>query len=341
MSPPTANPGQQLCGGRTGTGGERAAGGFRFDPLSSAELDRADFRCEYLIDGILVRDQPAVLGGPKKALKTSLAVDMAVSLATATPFLGAFPVPRPLRVAVLSGESGMATLRDTARRVCAARGVELRDADVCWLPRLPRLSSAAQRRDLSRGLAAAGVEFVIIDPLYLCLLARGSGASAANLYEIGPLLYAVADGCLGAGATPLLVHHAVKRAGVRGDGPLGLDDLAFTGIGEFARQWLLVSRRGDYQPGSGEHALTLAAGGSAGHSGCWRVDVSEGSPGPGLTGRRWDVRVSTVDDQPRRGPARDGFARTASPARVAAGRSVGSNGTGTTLGAVADGVEGR
>jgi hypothetical protein len=100
--------------------------------MDSAEFDRADFRHDYLIDDILVRNQPGVLGGPKKTLKTSLSVDMAVSVSTGTPFLGRFPVRRRARAVILSGESGEATLRDTARRVCASRGLRLSDAGVLW-----------------------------------------------------------------------------------------------------------------------------------------------------------------------------------------------------------------
>jgi hypothetical protein len=124
---------------------------FRFDLLDSVALDRIDCRHEFLIDRILVADQSAVLGGPKKTLKTSFAVDLAVSLGSATPFLGTFVVPRSVRVAVLSGESGLATLRDTAQRVCAARNLRLQEIDVLWGGRLPRLSVAADRAAFARG----------------------------------------------------------------------------------------------------------------------------------------------------------------------------------------------
>src|SRR5436190_1675274 len=69
------------------------------------------------VEGVMVRGQPMVIGGPPKSLKTSLALDLAISLATATPFLGHFPVPKQRRVAVFSGESGRATVYETVRRV--------------------------------------------------------------------------------------------------------------------------------------------------------------------------------------------------------------------------------
>jgi hypothetical protein len=71
-----------------------------------------------------------------------------------------------------------------------------------------------------------------------------------------------------------------------------LDQLAFAGIGEFARQWVLVNRRKAYQPGFGNHELMLAVGGNAGHSGCWEVTVNEGVLDTEFEGKRSQVGVS-------------------------------------------------
>ena len=94
--------------------------------------------------------------------------------------------------------------------------------------------------------------------------------------------------CRRAGATPVLVHHTTKPTGAKRTA-VTLNDLAFAGIGEFARQWLLVGRTADYEPGSGTHDLTLSIGGSAGHSSAWSVRIDEGRDGES---RRWSVRFN-------------------------------------------------
>ncbi len=58
---------------------------------------------------------------------------------------------------------------------------------------------------------------------------------------------------------------------------MNLPDLSRSRFSEFARQWLLISRRKPYQIGSGEHKLLVHAGGSAVHSELLHRDVREGA----------------------------------------------------------------
>lgn len=272
--------------------------GYVFAPLSSADFARARYEQEWLIDRILVKDQPGIIGGKKKVLKTSTCVDLTVSLGSGKPFLGKFHVPQRRRTVFISGESGRPVLQETARRVCQAKGIRLEDVDAYWDFRLPCLSRTQELTSLSLGLQKLGCEVAILDPLYLCLLA-GTEKNAANLYDVGPLLSDVAVACLSAGATPLLVHHHKKGLAPTNYDPPELEDLAFAGVQEFARQWLLFNRRAKYQPGTGKHDLWMAVGGSAGHSGLWALHVDEGTLEADFTGRKWSVEVLTLDEAAR------------------------------------------
>src|SRR5205814_2376923 len=106
---------------------------------------------------------------------------------------------------------------------------------------------------------------------------------------------AISRACLDVGCTPILAHHAKKNAAVDGE-PMGLEDLAYSGVAEFARQWVLLNPRQKYDPETGTHRLWMTFGGSMGHSGVFGLDVVEGVLGDDFGGRKWDVTVLPSGD---------------------------------------------
>ncbi len=270
----------------------------RFPLTASREFLRADYSQRWLIRQVLAADEPCMLAGPKKSLKTSLLVDLVISLGTRTPWLGKFHVDRKVPVAFFSGESGPGTLQETALRVCASKGVELDDVAVHWGFALPQLSEDDQLEEWRTGIEAAEAEVVVVDPLYLSLLSgpKGQTISAANLFQMGPLLKRITDVCKGIGCTLLLCHH-FKQNRTDPFAEPQLDDIGFAGSQEFARQWILLGRREKYEAGTGSHALWLKVGGSAGHSGHWAVDVGEGVVDDEFQGRSWEVRVLSASEE--------------------------------------------
>ncbi|REJ82671.1 MAG: hypothetical protein DWQ29_12855 [Planctomycetota bacterium] len=254
-----------------------------------SELETADLSIDYLIRGVLVRGQPAIIGGPMKALKTSIMVDMAVSLATGTRFLERFPVPRQHRVGVVSAESGGARIRDTLRRVSRARNITSGNnagmIDLCF--EIPQLADPQWQSYLAKRIRERGLEVLFLDPAYLMLLSAEQAGNASNVFLIGAVLRDLANVMLASGATPVINHHfgkgSARSAAVKGDPP-ELQDLSMAGFAEFARQWLLVNRRAPYEIGSGFHQLWLSVGGSAGHGFLLAADFNEGRTDGGLFG---------------------------------------------------------
>ncbi len=261
--------------------------------ISSKELDSNDYTLEYHIPNVLVKGQPCILAGAKKSGKTSIAIDLAISLAIGGSFLGCLPVKRPCNVVMLSGESGLATIKETAQRISQSKGIPLAGIDkLNWSTFVPMFDNTVHMDAVERMIDEVQCEALLIDPVYLCM----SGADAGNLFVQGRILQKVNDVCQRHGVTLLLIHHTRKQGKTRNrsdHAPPELDDIAWAGFSEFARQWLLIGRREDYRPGSGQHELWLNIGGSAGHSALWAVDVNEGLSGEP---RYWEVDLSSPSE---------------------------------------------
>jgi hypothetical protein len=262
---------------------------------TASELASTRFLSDYLVEGILVAGQPAILAGPKKCLKTSVALDLALSLATQGMFLGKFRVKRQARVGFMSGESGMPTIQETAGRICTTMRRELAciEKNLIFTEWLPRFDNLSHLTSLEQWIINWGLEVVIIDPAYVCI----PGEAAANMFKMGELLRSANTIFERTGSTMILVNHTRKNEGVHHNqyAPLELESIAWAGFQEFARQWVLLNRRKAYEPGSGEHRLWMSSGGSAGHSGLWAVDVEEGVYKSGMP-RIWKTTVQNSAD---------------------------------------------
>lgn len=264
-----------------------------FTRITAEELALGKFELTYLIDGVLVKDQPAGLVAPKKSLKTNISVDLAIALATGGRFLGYFRVAEPKRMAVFSGESGMATIQETALRVSKAAGVSLQETGIIFSDTVPHFGDPINMGALRRFLEADGIEVVIIDPIYLCL---PCDVNPANLFDIGRMMRNVNDVCKDVGATPILVHH-LKKGVANPYTPGQLEDIGWAGFQEFFRQWMILNRREQYEPGTGMHRLWFSTGGSAGHSSLVGLDIFEGVYDPqGTNPRVWNVNVLKPKD---------------------------------------------
>ena len=242
---------------------------IEFQRITSQKLDSGDFAQEYLVEGVMVAQQPMIVAGPQKSLKTSVMLDLAVSLSTCGHFLGRFKVNRAANVAFMSGESGLAIIQETARRICKAAGTQLSSLNIIWSPDLPRFDRSDHHDALEEFLVADAVETLVIDPAYLAMPSENAG----NLFAQGELLRTMTEVCGRNGVQLILAHHMKNRANPFE--PPELSDISWSGFQEFARQWILIGRRERYEPGTGDHRLWLIAAGSAGHSGLWVLDVAE------------------------------------------------------------------
>ena len=268
--------------------GERAPG-VRYTAITSQELATNTYELSYLIDGILVRGQPSIIAGPKKTLKTNISIDLALSLGQAGLFLNRFNVAEAARVGVMSGESGAATIQETARRIAWSKNWTLEHfTNVVWSFDVPQLGQLEHTEALRAFIMEHELEVLILDPTYLMMM--GIGQDAGNLFIVGSFLKSLGELAQETGCTPILCHHLRKNVAEPYE-PAELENIAWAGFQEFVRQWILLNRRVKYDPDNGgHHELWLSVGGSAGHSGLWGINIDEGTRQE-ERGRKWDVEV--------------------------------------------------
>ncbi|EAQ78977.1 hypothetical protein DSM3645_13475 [Blastopirellula marina DSM 3645] len=252
-------------------GRQEPSGDSSFLEFTTEQLLEQQEPLRWLLPGMLTQNEPAVIVGPSKSLKTSIAVDLCAALASGEKFLGQFAAARAFRVGLVSSTTDQHALTDLARRWSAASSSRSK--------RLPNLTWALSSdgstnlENLRDWIAKHQLEVVVIDPLRLT--STGKSTQAAELCDLVRC-------CLENGATPILCCQS--RKAIKSDASDIPRELGF------ARQWLLVRHRQNYLPGSGQHRLQLTLGGYAGQGGEWGVDIDEGSL-QDPTGRRWDVTL--------------------------------------------------
>lgn len=256
-----------------------------FRPLNSDAFDEADLRDDWIMEGILARNLPTVIGGPSKSYKTTIAIELAISVSTGSSFLAFGRCPQPQRVAFLSGENAMSDLRRIARKLCASRYKSLGDCDIIWSGVLPLLSSSADRKSLCTFLRNRGIKVVIIDSIDQCLFSPGRPPSVLGCPVVAPIINAATRACLRAGATPIFVSSLPEDLPSNNAEP---KDLCVPGLGSIARQWILLGR-----PNLGANKLkpkmTMTLGGNSGHVGRWSLEFNE------LRDRDYRIDIERLD----------------------------------------------
>ena len=283
--------------------------------------DAFDAHPDWFVESVLARNGPTVVGGPLKCLKTHILLDLMISLASSTPFLGRWNVPCPVRVAVIAGEDTDWQLRHRVRSICKAKGLPGPELPMFLgaMGTLPNLNTPETVEELCRMICDEGVGVIAIDPLYLALGPSEDGAANPNsLYSMGRALAGFSNAIQAVGCTPIICHHFTMQSS-RGINKLPeLTDLAHSGVAQFARQWILVNRRGRYDPNSAVHRLRLSLGGYT-HGETSDVDVSMEPRPDGLWG--WEPRFAAQASEAS-DPSTDGKRNSRKPASKAKDQSV-------------------
>lgn len=111
-------------------------------------------------------DGVGILGGPPKCAKSWFGLDLAVSLASATPFLGRFTICDPGPTLVFLAEDALPQVRARIAGICSHRALDLASLDlhVITAPAI-RLDQADDQRRLAATLERIRPKLLLLDPL--------------------------------------------------------------------------------------------------------------------------------------------------------------------------------
>jgi hypothetical protein len=175
------------------------------------EMDAAGPR-EWDVEGLIVHGQHGVLGSTPKAGKGWDVVDLAISVASGTPWLGRFACPNAGPVALFPGEEDAYELRRRFEAVAEARSVRADRLPIHIADNTPRLTRREDLDLLHLELEGCLPRLTIIDPLYKA----AAGADARSLIQMGEMLADASDITRSLGSTLLAVTHFNRDTSKKG-----------------------------------------------------------------------------------------------------------------------------
>lgn len=256
------------------------------------EFAKLKLKMEWLVKKVVldIKNDVMFIGGQKKTFKTSIMMDLFVSIASGHPFLGYFEVVKRQPCLFLTTEIGEEPLQALLVRVCKSKGIEP-PRDLVLTTWMPKFRDERSMSKLSEILEEYKPGVAAFDPVYF----GAAGMDVGDMFKFVEVMQPVRERCAAHGSLPVFAHHAVKPSKSRGKedyGPMDLGHLYGAGFDAFARQWLLLAHAEAMRGGVANLHLSLG-GSSAGQGPELFVRVAEGeSNDDDPAARKWDVQVS-------------------------------------------------
>jgi hypothetical protein len=163
----------------------------------------------WLVEDLWSESAVGIVGGEPKCGKSFLALDLAVAVASGTPCLRRFAVPRAGPVLLFAAEDALHVVRERLEGICRGAGVALAGlhVHVITAPTL-RLDLASDSRRLAGTVASLAPRLLVLDP-FVRLHRIDENVSAA----VAPLLASLRELQRRHDMAVVLVHHARKGGG--------------------------------------------------------------------------------------------------------------------------------
>ena len=185
-----------------------------FDVVRAVDLKRALPEQRWLVDALWAEQGVGFIGGTPKSLKSWIGLDLAVSVASATPCLGHFQVRRAGPSLVYLAEDRADVVRDRIEAIAKARGLLFGSLDVLVIttPAL-RLDLAEHCARLEATLAAHRPRLLLLDPFV-----RLHRADENSAQEVAAILASLRELQRKHHLAITVVHHTRKSGGARQPG---------------------------------------------------------------------------------------------------------------------------
>ncbi len=217
------------------------------------EISSEENTQRWLIEELWGDSSVGVIGGAPKCAKTWLGLDMALSVATGTPCLGKYAVPKSGPVLVYLAEDALPIVRERVAGMARHRGLDLAAVEVYVITaatlRLDREPHRARLFETARRLRP---RLLLLDPLV-----RLHGIDENHATEVAELLAYFRSLQRRLNLSVVLVHHTRKNAAggaAAGQGLRGSSD-----IHAFGDSNLYLRRSGQRLVLSSEHRAAPAS----------------------------------------------------------------------------------
>jgi hypothetical protein len=216
------------------------------------EINRVDNAPRWMIEQLWGASSVGVIGGAPKCSKTWLGLDIALSVATGTPCLGKYAVPKAGPVLVYLAEDALPIVRERVEGMARHRGLSLANVDMHVIAATTlRLDSEPDRTGLQVVVQRLAPRLLLLDPLV-----RLHGIDENHAGEVAGLLAYFRSLQRRYDLSVILVHHTRKNAAgvAAGQGLRGSSD-----IHAFGDSNLYLRRTKEHLVLSSEHRAAPAA----------------------------------------------------------------------------------
>jgi RecA-family ATPase len=175
--------------------------------IQAAQLEKKPIEERWLVDGFWPSHGVGLVGGHPKSCKSLFSLDLCMSVATETPFLGIGEVKTPGTALIYMAEDALNIVRERLQSLADYRGIPLEQIDIQVITASSlRIDSALDMERLDRTVAYFKPRILLLDPLV-----RLHRIDENNAQEIAALLAGLRELQRRHDTAIALVHHARKN----------------------------------------------------------------------------------------------------------------------------------